>query len=91
MKFKPLYKITDKILNNISQLIAGKEVIEYSKIIPKWEISLKKEARIHNAHSSTSIEGNPLPLTQVKRILKNKPEYIRDSQQEILNYNQAIE
>jgi len=50
---------------------------------------LEKRAREISAFSSTSIEGNPLPLTDVKRILKNKPEYIRDSEKEVLNYNKA--
>ena len=92
MKFKPLYEITDKILNNISQIIAGKEVIEYSKIIPKWEISLRKEARIHNAHSSTSIEGNRLTLEQVKALSEHKEVVasVKDKK-EVLNYLEALD
>ena len=43
-----------------------------------------------SAFSSTSIEGNPLPLTDVKRILKNRPEHVRDSEKEVLNYNKAL-
>ncbi|GAH34911.1 unnamed protein product, partial [marine sediment metagenome] len=31
-----------------------------SPLIPKWEIDLRKEAVIHSAYSSTSIEGNRL-------------------------------
>jgi hypothetical protein len=37
--------------------MSGREVVEHSKLIPRWELKLKKEARIHGAHSSTSIEG----------------------------------
>ena len=72
MPFKPKYTITDKILSNISQTMTGREIIEHSKIIPKWELKLKKEARIHNAHSSTSIEGNRLTLEQVTALAENK-------------------
>jgi hypothetical protein len=43
-----------------------------------------------SSFASTSIEGNPLPLTDVKRILKNKPQNIRDSEREVLNYNEAL-
>ena len=51
---------------------------------------MERRARAVSAYSSTSIEGNPLPLTDVKRILKNKPEYVRDSEKEVLNYNKAL-
>ena len=43
-----------------------------------------------SVHSSTSIEGNPLPLTEVKLILKNKPENLRNSEKEVINYNDAL-
>ena len=41
-------------------------------------------------YASTSIEGNPLPLTEVKRLLKNQPQQARDSEREVLNYNQVL-
>ncbi len=50
----------------------------------------ERRAREISAFSSTSIEGNPLPLTDVKRILKNRPENVRDSEKEVLNYNKAL-
>ena len=43
-----------------------------------------------SSHASTKIEGNPLPLTEVKRILKSQPQIIDFSQREVLNYNQAL-
>jgi Fic family protein len=92
MPFKPKYIITDKILNNISQIMTGREVIEHSRLIPKWELNLKKEARIHNAHSSTSIEGNRLTLEQVKALAENK-EVVASAKdkQEVLNYLEALD
>ena len=51
---------------------------------------MERSAREISSYSSTSIEGNPLPLTEVKKILKTKPVNIRNSQQEVLNYNQAL-
>jgi Fic family protein len=53
--------------------------------------ALLGEARALSTFASTSIEGNPLPLTDVRRILKNTPEHIRDTEREILNYNHALE
>ena len=92
MTFEPKYTITGRILSNISQIMAGREIIEHSKIIPKWELRLKKEARIHNAHSSTSIEGNRLTLEQVTALSENK-EVIATGKdkKEVLNYLKSLD
>ncbi len=88
----PKYTITDKILKNISLTMAGREIIEHARLIPKWEMSLKKEARIHNAHSSTSIEGNRLTLEEVKALAEHKEVVasVKDKQ-EVLNYLEALD
>ncbi|MEX2618187.1 MAG: Fic family protein [Alphaproteobacteria bacterium] len=52
---------------------------------------LEREARELATHASTSIEGNPLPLTDVKRLLKAAPIHMRDTEREILNYNRALQ
>jgi|SRR3989338_11323727 len=54
-------------------------------------VELERTARAVSTYASTSIEGNPLPLTEVKKILKTKPAHIRDSEKEVLNYNQALQ
>lgn len=92
MPFKPRYTITDKILNNIAQITAGRETIEQSKLIPKWELKLKKEARLHNAHSSTSIEGNKLTLEQVTALAENKEVTATEKdKKEVLNYLKTLD
>ena len=92
MPFNSKYTITDKILNNISQIMSGREIIEHSKLIPKWELGLKKEARIHIAHSSTSIEGNRLSIEQVKALSEHKEVIAsRKDKQEVLNYLEALD
>jgi Fic family protein len=92
MGFKPTYSITNKILNNISQITGGREVIERSRIIPKWELSLQKEARLHSAHSSTAIEGNRLNLEQVKSLAEHKEvTATAKDKQEVLNYLAALD
>ena len=92
MIYKPQYTITDKILNNISQIMSGREIIEHSRLIPKWELTLRKEAQLHNAHSSTSIEGNKLTLEQV-RALSEKKEITASAKDkhEVVNYLQALD
>ncbi len=86
----PKYTITNKLLGNIKRIA---EIVTdlNSRSFPKVVLlEMERRAREISAYSSTSIEGNPLPLTDVKRILKNKPEYVRDSEKEVLNYNKAL-
>lgn len=92
MLFKPKYTITNTILSNISRIIEGREFIEHSRLIPKWEMKLKKEARIHNAHSSTSIEGNRLTLDQVKALSEHKDVIASaKDKNEVINYLKALD
>lgn len=89
--FIPKHTITPKLLENIKKigiLIANLNNRRFSLVaIAK----LEKNAREISAYSSTSIEGNPLSLTEVKKIIKNKPDNLRDSEKEIANYNNALE
>lgn len=72
--------------------MSGREIIEHSRLIPKWELTLRKEAQLHNAHSSTSIEGNKLTLEQV-RALSEKKEINASAKDkhEVINYLQALD
>jgi Fic family protein len=92
MPFHSKYTISDKVLDCISRITAGREIIERSRIIPKWEMGLKKEARVHNAHASTSIEGNRLTLEQVKALSEHKEVTASfKDQREVLNYLEALD
>lgn len=53
-------------------------------------MELIKQTHEISAHASTSIEGNPLPLTEVKKIIKAHSKQVRDSEREVLNYNNAL-
>ncbi len=53
--------------------------------------ALKMDARELSTYASTSIEGNPLSLVDVKKVLKNQAKHIRASEREVLNYNQALQ
>lgn len=88
--FNPKYTISSRLLLNIkriTEIITGLNSQSFSDVVLA---ELEKRAREMSAFSSTSIEGNPLPLTDVKRILKNRPEHVRDSEKEVLNYNKAL-
>lgn len=88
--FKPKYTISNKLLSNIkriSEIVVELNHRNFSHVVL---LDMERRAREISAFSSTSIEGNPLPLTDVKRILKNNPENARDSEKEVLNYNRAL-
>src|SRR4030043_162658 len=89
--FNPHYTITNQILANIKR-IADVTTESNNRRFPHVVlVELEKTARAVSTYASTSIEGNPLPLTEVKKILKSKPSHVRESEKEVLNYNQALQ
>lgn len=88
--FEPKYNISPRLLENIKRITTLIYELN-SKRFPKVVLmTFVKRAHEISAHASTSIEGNPLPLTDVKEILKHHPKHIRDSEREVLNYNKAL-
>src|SRR3989344_3105953 len=88
--FDPKYTITNKLLKNIkrvNQLVNDLNLRRFPHVVL---VEMQKNAEAISTYASTSIEGNPLPLTDVRQILKTRPQNIRDSDQEILNYNEIL-
>ena len=89
--FNPKYTITHALLENIKRiynLVQGLNQRQFPHVIL---VELQRDAEAISSFASTSIEGNPLPLTDVKRILKSRPQNIRDSEREVLNYNEILQ
>lgn len=89
--FQPKYTITNNLLENIKHINNLVNELNDNRFPNVVLLELERNAREISSYASTSIEGNPLPLTEVKKILKSKPTHIRDSEKEVLNYNQALE
>lgn len=89
--FQPKYKITDHLLANIKRINSLVNELNNRRFPHVVLVELEKTASAVSAYASTSIEGNPLPLTEVKTILKSNPSHVRDSEKEVLNYNQALQ
>lgn len=89
--FTPKYTITHTLLANIKRINTLISELNNRRFPNVVLLELERTAREVSAYASTSIEGNPLPLTEVKKILKSKPAYIRDTEKEVLNYNQALQ
>lgn len=89
--FQPLYTITDILLASIKEINTIVNELNNRRFPQVVLLELERSAREVSTYASTSIEGNPLPLTEVKKILKSTPSHIRDSEKEVLNYNQALQ
>ena len=90
--FKPKYTITSTILNNLIRTAEAKALIDNAYLIPKWEVALRREALIKNAHASTAIEGNPLSLEQVSELANGRDIMAtRKAKAEVLNYLKLLE
>ncbi|MEK9201196.1 MAG: Fic family protein [Patescibacteria group bacterium] len=89
--FTPKYTITDQLLANISHVNSLVRDLNDRRFPNIVVVEFEKTAREVSTYASTSIEGNPLPLTEVKKVLKSQPINIRDSEKEVINYNTALE
>ena len=89
--FQPQYSITNRLLANIKRINALVSELNDKRFPNIVLLELERNAREVSTFASTSIEGNPLPLTEVKKILKSASTYVRDSEKEVLNYNQALQ
>jgi Fic family protein len=89
--FTPKYHISQKLLENIKHVAVLIQELNNKSFPSLMTLEFERRARELSAYSSTSIEGNPLPLTEVKKILKHTPAHIRDTEREVLNYNKALE
>ena len=92
MIFKPNFNYTNKIVRNLTAISASRTFILNAPLIPKWEVSLRREATLKSAHSSTAIEGNPLSLEEVSELAAGRDIMLqRKDKQEVLNYLKALE
>src|SRR5476651_2387356 len=91
MTFQPNYTISNRLLGNITRIHTLSAQLNSRRFPHVVLLEFERAARAVSAHASTSIEGNPLPLTEVKKILKSHPSHVRDSEKEVLNYNAALE
>jgi Fic family protein len=90
--FQPNFRYTHKIVNNLTKIAAARELILNSPLIPKWEVSLRREAIICSAHSSTAIEGNRLSLEQVSDLAHGREVMAtRKDKEEVKNYLTVLE
>ncbi len=88
--FQPSYHISPQLLDSIKQITILVHELNKQHVADVVYAELLSEAVVTSTYASTSIEGNPLPLTEVKRVLKTQPTHARQSEQEVINYNRTL-
>ncbi len=89
--FKPKFTINNKIVKNLTFIAEARAIILNAPLVPKWEVSLRRDALLKSAHSSTAIEGNPLSLEEVTKLAEGREIMVRrKDKQEVLNYIEAL-
>ena len=93
MEYLPKYQITDTLLKNIAEIESLRAQISSSYILPEREIEMRYRATVEEAHSSTAIEGNPLNLKQVEKVLADGTILTRHqyAEIEVRNYKKALD
>jgi Fic family protein len=91
MSWQPKYTLTHKLLMTMRDIGEAMGRIKSYPLTKKTLARLQLDARELSIFASTSIEGNPLALTDVKRLLKTQKTKIRDTEREVLNYNNSLQ
>ena len=68
MAYDPQFSITPSLLTLVEQVAVLRERIMNASVELAWVPALQQDSRSRNTHASTSIEGNPLTLEQVKAL-----------------------
>lgn len=84
--YQPLYRLTGKLLRNITQIERLYGQIESLKIPKKLELNLTKRNLITSAYASNRIEGNPLTLPEVTNLLLDDRVPTNRDEKEVVNY-----
>lgn len=93
MSYQPIFKVSDRIRRHLQDIERLRSTITSGHILPAVEASVRHRASVESVHSSTSIEGNPLDINQVRAVISSdrvltKQEY---AEIEVYNYKQALD
>ena len=90
--FEPNFSYTNKIVRNLTFTTDARAIILNAPLVPRWEVSLRRDALLRSAHASTAIEGNPLSFEEVSALAAGRDVMVRrKDRQEVLNYLEALE
>lgn len=84
--YQPTYKLTNKLLTNITQVERLYGQIEGLKLPKKLELNLTRHNLIQSSYASNRIEGNPLTLPEVTNLLLDDRVPTNRDEKEVVNY-----
>jgi len=85
--FEPNFRYTHPMVNNLVDIGVSRATVLSSRLVPKWDITLRREALVASAHASTAIEGNPLSLREVSLLAEGREVMAtRRAKHEVINY-----
>src|SRR5437867_2281250 len=87
MAYSPRFTVTPALIGMMEDIAALRERIQAATAQLPWLPTLRADARVRNAHSSTAIEGNPLTLEEVRSLEEAKATRAADDRasREVLN------
>ncbi len=89
--FTPKFNISNKILNNLTEIAEIKSIVERSPVLPRQEAHLRRKALVEMAHFSTSIEGNRLAQFEVEKVIDGKAVSAAEKDLlEVANYQRTV-
>jgi Fic family protein len=88
--YRPKFSISDKLINNIKAVAVLTAELNHRHFPQIVLLDFENRANSLSVFASTSIEGNPLPLTMVKQLIKTQPQNLRNTEREVLNYNAIL-
>ncbi len=93
MSYQPIFKVSDQVRRHLQDIERLRSTITSGHVLPSVEASVRHRASVESVHSSTSIEGNPLDINQVRAVISSdqvltKQEY---AEIEVYNYKQALD
>ena len=93
MSYQPVFKVSDQVRRHLQDIERLRSTITSGHVLPSVEASVRHRASVESVHSSTSIEGNPLDINQVRAVISSdriltKQEY---AEIEVYNYKQALD
>jgi len=88
MAYQPSFTVTSSLLKRTEDIAVLREKILSATVQVAWILTLQKDTRVRNTHSSTAIEGNPLTLEEVRALEEGLPltTATERSRREVLNY-----
>ncbi len=93
MSYQPVFEVSDQVRRHLQDIERLRSTITSGHILPSVEASVRHRASVESVHSSTSIEGNPLDINQIRAVISSdrvltKQEY---AEIEVYNYKQALD